>query len=92
MKVKKNNNKTYFSGEAYNTPFYFYVVIGLAILSGLLLFGLLFVVYLICKMRSTARKAVKKDFNPLYGIDYEGEETENEVTRPNSMDDQYYEN
>ena len=66
------------------------MVIGLVILSGLLLFGLLFVVYLICKMRSTARKAVKKDFNPLYGIDYEGEETE--VTRPNSMDDQYYEN
>ena len=81
MKVKENNNKTYFSGEEYNTLFY--VVIGLAILSGLLLFGLLFVVYLICKMRSTARKAVKKDFNPLYGIDYEGEETENEVTRPN---------
>ena len=65
------------------------VVIGLAILSGVLLLLLIGVVYLIYKMWSTARNAIKRDFNPVYGIDYEGEEAENEDTRPQSVDQQY---
>ena len=67
------------------------VVIGLATLSGVLLLLLVGVVYLIYKMWSTARNAIKKDVNPLYGIDYEGEEAETEDPRPNSVtvDHQY---
>ena len=65
------------------------MVIGLAILSSVLLLLLLLVVYLIYKMWSTARNAIKKDFNPVYGIDYEGEDAENEDPRPNSLDQQY---
>ena len=65
------------------------MVIGLATLSGLLLLLLIGVVYLIYKMRSTVRKAIKRDFNPVYGIDYEGEEAENEDPRPNSLEQQY---
>ena len=65
------------------------MVIGLATLSGVLLLLLIGVVYLIYKMWSTARNAIKRDFNPLYGIDYEGEEAENEDTRPQSVDQQY---
>ena len=37
---------------------------------------------LIYKMWSTARNAIKRDVNPLFGIDYEGEEAENEDPRP----------
>ena len=47
------------------------MVIGLATLSGVLLLLLIWVVYLIYKMWSTARNAIKKDVNPLYGADYE---------------------
>ena len=65
------------------------MVIGLATLSGVLLLLLIGVVYLICKMRSTVRKAIKRDFNPVYGIDYEGEEAENEDPRPDSLEQQY---
>jgi len=52
------------------------LVIGLATLSGVLLLLLVGVIYLIYKMRSTARNAIKRDVNPLYGIDYEGEKAE----------------
>ena len=65
------------------------MVIGIATLSGVLLLLLIGVVYLIYKMWSTARNAIKRDFNPVYGIDYEGEETENEDPRPNSLEQQY---
>ena len=67
------------------------LVIGLATLSGILLLLLLGVIYLIYKMWSTARNAIKRDVNPLYGIDYEGEEAETEDPRPNSVnvDHQY---
>ena len=65
------------------------MVIGLATLSGVLLLLLIGVVYLIYKMWSTARNAIKRDFNPVYGIDYEGEEAENEEPWPNSLDNQY---
>ena len=76
-----------FSGKDRNTLFY--AVIGLAALSGVLLLLLIGVVYLIYKMWSTARNAIKRDFNPVYGIDYEGEEAENEDPRPNSLDQEY---
>ena len=65
------------------------VVIGLATLSGVLLLLLVGVIYLIYKMWSTARNAIKRDVNPLYGIDYEGEEAETEDPRPHSVDHQY---
>ena len=50
------------------------VVIGLAAFSVVLLFIVVALVVLICKMRSTARNVIKKDFNPLYGMDYKAEE------------------
>ena len=65
------------------------MVIGLATLSSVLLLLLIGVVYLIYKMRSTARNAIKRDINPLYGIDYEGEEAETEDPWPHSVDNQY---
>ena len=67
------------------------VVIVLTTLSGVLLLLLIGVIYLIYKMRSTARNAIKKDVNPLYGIDYEEAEAEgkNEDPRPTSIDQQY---
>ena len=81
-----------FSGcecEECNNCTFLNVVIGLATLSGVLLLLLLGAVYLIYKMWSTARNAIKRDFNPVYGIDYEGEEAENEEPRPQSVDQQY---
>ena len=50
------------------------VVIGLAAFSVVLVFIVVALVVSICKMRITDRKAIKKDFNPLYGMDYEAEE------------------
>ena len=78
-----------FSGEEYNNTL-LNVVIGLATCSGVLLLLLLVVIYLIYKMWSTARNAIKRDVNPLYGIDYEGEEAENEENpRTKSIDQPY---
>ena len=77
---------------------FLYVVIALAVLSGVLLLLLIGVVYLIYKMWSTARNAIKKDVNPLYGIEYEdaeakgkNEETKgkNEDPRSKSIDQHY---
>jgi len=75
--------------ECNNNNILLNVVIGLATLSGVLLLLLIGVVYLIYKMWSTARNAIKRDFNPVYGIDYEGEEAKNEDPRPQSVDQQY---
>ena len=33
-------------------------------------------VFLICKRRIAARNAIKRDFNQVYGIDYEGDKVE----------------
>ena len=55
---------------------FLYVIIALAALSGVLLLLLIGVIFLIYKMWSTARNAIKKDVNPLYGINYEDAETE----------------
>ena len=82
------HTKKLFAGgkECINT-----LVIGLATFSGVLLLLLVGVIYLIYKMRSTAgaRNAIKRDVNPLYGIDYEGEEAETADPRPHSVDHQY---
>ena len=77
-----------FPGEEYNNPL-LNVVIGLATLSGILFLFSLVILYLIYKMWSTARNAIKRDVNPLYGIDYEGEEAKTEDPRPHSVDHQY---
>ena len=79
--------KSFFSGYQENNDT---LVIGLATLSGVLLLLLIGVIYLIYKMWSTARNAIKRDVNPLYGIDYEGEEAETEDPRPNSVDQHTY--
>ena len=47
-----------------NDTFLYVVIIALAALSGILLLLLIGVVYLIYKMWSTARNAIKKDVNP----------------------------
>jgi len=75
------------------------LTIGLAVLSGVLLLVLLVVLYLFFKMWSTHKNAIKKDFNPLYGVDYEGDEESasqagkaaknKEDPRQNSVDQQY---
>ena len=57
------------SGEEYSTLLN--VVIGLATCLLLVIMILVVVVWVIYKMRSTARNVIKKDINPLYGIDYE---------------------
>ena len=77
---------------------FLYVIIALAALSGVLLLLLIGVIFLIYKMWSTARNAIKKDVNPLYGIDYEDAEAKgkneeakgkNEDPRSNSIDQHY---
>ena len=73
MKYKIYAELTEFFSDGEKNPL-LNVVIGLAALSGVLLFIVVAVVVLICKMRSTARNVIKKDFNPLYGMDYEAEE------------------
>jgi len=74
------------------------VVIGLAAFSVVLVFIVVALVVSICKMRITDRKAIKKDFNPLYGMDYEAEEAgsareeaenKEDPPRPKSVDNQY---
>ena len=62
------------------------LVIGLANLSGVLLLLLIGVIYQVYKAWNTARNAIKRDVNLLYGIDYEAE---TEVPWPNSIDHQY---
>ena len=70
---------------------FLYVVIALAVLSGVLLLLLIGVVYLIYKMWSTARNAIKKDVNPLYGIEYEDAEAKGKNDNPRSKSvDQHY--
>ena len=91
-KIYNNDRETikaFFSGCKECNDTLLNVVIGLATLSGVLLLLLVGVVYLIYKMRSTARNAIKRDVDPLYGIDYEGEEAETGDPRPSSVDNQY---
>jgi len=50
---------------------FLYVVIALAAFSAILLLLLIGVIILMYKMWSTAKNAIKKDINPLYGVEYE---------------------
>ena len=71
-------HRTFSGHEEYNNTL-LNVVIGLSALSGVLLLLLVGVIYLI----------YKRDVNPLYGIDYEGDEAETEDPWPHSVDNQY---
>ena len=42
----------------------------------------------IYKVKSSAKKAIKKDMNPLYGVDYEGE-ADDQNPRPMSVEQSY---
>ena len=77
---RKNNFsiKIFSDEDSINTLFN--AVIGLAALSGVLALLLAMTVYLICKMRSTRRNAIKTDVNPVYGIDYEEGEVVNSLS------------
>ena len=57
-------------------------------LSLLLIIETVSIAVFIYKVKSSARKAIKKDVNPLYGVDYEGE-TEEKNTRPDSLGQTY---
>ena len=57
-------------------------------LSLLLILQTVGVAVFIYKVKSSARKAIKKDVNPLYGVDYEGETEENNP-RPDSLGQTY---
>ena len=62
-------SKKAFPGEVNKSLFN--AVVGLAVSTGLLLLVLLLVTVFICKIRSDAKKRIKKDVNPLYGVEYE---------------------
>ena len=57
-------------------------------LSLLLIIETVSIAVFIYKVKSSARKAIKKDVNPLYGVDYEGE-TEEKNPRPDSLGQTY---
>ena len=57
-------------------------------LSLLLIIETVSIAVFIYKVKSSARKAIKKDVNPLYGVDYE-EETEEKNPRPDSLGQTY---
>ena len=58
-------------------------------LSLLLILQTVGVAVFIYKVKSSARKAIKKDVNPLYGVDYEGEEEEDKNPRSSSLEQSY---
>ena len=64
------DSKSWISGEN--------LVVGLATSTGVLLLLLIFViigvVVFIYKIKTSAKRAMKTDVNPLYGVDYEREE------------------
>ena len=57
-------------------------------LSLLLIIETVGVAVFIFKAKSSARKAIKKDVNPLYSVDYEGETAEKNP-RPDSLGQTY---
>ena len=61
---------------------------GIGVLSLLLILQTVGVAVFICKVKSSARKAIKKDVNPLYGVDYEGE-ADDQNPRPTSAEQSY---
>ena len=61
---------------------------GIGVLSLLLVLLIVGVAVFIYKVKSSARKAIKKDVNPLYGVDYEGE-ADDQNPRPTSAEQSY---
>ena len=57
-------------------------------LSLLLILLTVVIAVFICKAKSSAKKAIKKDVNPLYGVDYEGE-ADDQNPRPMSAEQSY---
>jgi len=60
----------------------------IGVLSLLLILQTVGVAVFIYKVKTTARKVIKKDVNPLYGVDYEGEE-EDRNPRSSSLEHSY---
>ena len=60
----------------------------IAALGSLLILQTLGVIYFIWKVKSSAKRAFKKDVNPLYGIEAEEEEG-NKIPRSNSANYDY---
>ena len=61
---------------------------GIGVLSLLLVLLIVGVAVFIYKVKTSARKAIKKDVNPLYGVDYEGE-VDDQNPRPMSAEQSY---
>ena len=61
---------------------------GIGVLSLLLILQTVGVAVYIYKVKSSARKVIKKDVNPLYGVNYEGE-ADNKNPRPTSLEQSY---
>jgi len=61
----------------------------IGVLSLLLILQTVGVAVVIYKVKSSARKAIKKDINPLYGVDFEGEEGEDKNLRSRSLEQSY---
>ena len=60
---------------------------GIGLLSLLLILQTVGIAVFICKVKRSARNAIKKDFNPIYGV---GDENEAEAkNRPDSADNNY---
>ena len=76
--ITHNDNSKEYTGLALST----------ALLSVLLALQTIGVFCFIYKVKSSARKAIKKDINPLYGVDYEGE-SENKNPRSDSVEQSY---
>ena len=61
---------------------------GICVLSLLLILQTIGVAVFIYKVKSTARNAVKKDINPIYGVEDE-EEAEDKNLRSDSLEESY---
>ena len=66
----------------------FSIFSGIGVLSLLLVLLIVGVAVFIYKVKSSARNAIKKDINPLYGVDYEGE-ADDQNPRPMSAEQSY---
>ena len=66
----------------------FSIFSGIGVLSLLLVLLIVGVAVFIYKVKTSARNAIKKDINPLYGVDYEGE-ADDQNPRPMSAEQSY---
>ena len=67
----------------------FVLALSTAVLSVLLILQTIGVFCFIYKVKGSSKKAIKKDINPLYGVDYEGEEETDKNARSNSVEQSY---